>query len=468
MLSETRLTDSEDLHAQLSMVQTLLTRQQVLEELVQNDTPKPYFQELQNLLASMHSADIAFILEALPLQERLLVWDLVKSERDGEILLEVSDAVRDTLIDSMAQNELVAATQNLDADEIADLAPALPDGVIDDVYNRLPANERERLRSAMSYPEDTVGSLMDFDYLTVREDVTLGVVLRYLRFCRHLPEHSNALFVVDRALHLKGVLSLERLLLHSPHALVSDVMEKNCIFLSPNDDTTEASETFQRYDLLCVPVVDSESKLLGRLTVNAVMDFIKDEADDVQLAQAGLKEGEDIFAPVWDSLKNRWHWLAINLVTALIATRVIGAFEDVIAHLVALAALMPIVAGIGGNSGNQTITMIVRAIAMGQVLPDSLWRLLKKELMVALLNGIIWGSMMGLVAYWLYENWPLSFVLIAAMILNLLLAALAGVGIPLLRQRFGADPALGSSVLITALTDSGGFFIFLGLASLFL
>ncbi len=467
-MPETRLTDTQDLHDRLNTVQTLLTRQQVLEELTDSDSPKPYFQELRELLAAMHSADIAYILEALPLEERLIVWDLVKAERDGEILLEVSDAVRDSLIDSMAKNELVAAAQNLDADEIADLAPALPHGVIDDVYRQLSSEERQRLRSAMSYPEEAVGSLMDFDLLTVREDVTLEVVLRYLRFFDELPQHSDAIFVVDRAEHLKGILSLEHLLINDPDTLVSDVMARDFVHLSPNDDASDAAETFQRYDLLCVPVVDSESKLLGRLTVNEVMDFIKDEAEDVQLAQAGLKEGEDVFASVWDSVKNRWHWLAINLVTAFIASRVIGAFEDVIAHLVALAALMPIVAGIGGNSGNQTITMIVRAIAIGQVQPDAMWRLLKKELAVALLNGLIWGSILGVVTFFLYDSLPLALVLVAAMTLNLLLAAFAGVGIPLLRQRFGFDPAMGSSVLITALTDSGGFFIFLGLATVFL
>ena len=211
-----------------------------------------------------------------------------------------------------------------------------------------------------------------------------------------------------------------------------------------------------------------EGKLVGRVTVNAVVDFIREEADSEQLAQAGLKEEEDIFASVWDSVKNRWAWLAVNLVTAFVASRVIGAFEDSIEKLVALAALMPIVAGIGGNSGNQTITMIVRAIAMGQVQPDAMRRLLRKELGVASINGVIWGSLLGIAAWWLYGSPQLGFVMTSAMTLNLLLAASAGVGIPLLRQKFGADPAVGGSVMITALTDSGGFFIFLGLATLFL
>ena len=224
----------------------------------------------------------------------------------------------------------------------------------------------------------------------------------------------------------------------------------------------------ERYDLVSAPVVDPEGKLVGRVTVNEVVDYIREEAEHEQLANAGLREEEDIFASVWDSVKNRWSWLAINLITAFVASRVIGAFEDSIEKLVALAALMPIVAGIGGNSGNQTITMIVRAIAMGQVQPDAMRRLLRKELGVASINGVIWGGLLGIAAWWLYGSVALGVVMTAAMTLNLLLAASAGVGIPLLRQKFGADPAVGGSVMITALTDSGGFFIFLGLATLFL
>lgn len=479
MVDNTRLTDSEDLQERLSEVQTLLARQRAVEELVhKRDMPqhalieslvhKQHLLELQVKLAPMHPADIAYILEALPLSERLVVWDLVKAERDGEILLEVSDAVRESLIEAMERTELVAAAQTLDADELADLAPDLPEGVIDDVYRRLSAEEREQLRSAMSYPEEAVGSIMDFDLVTVREDVTLEVVLRYLRLFNELPDHTDQLFVVDRSEQFKGSLPIKQLLVNDPDVEVWQVLKTDCVCLLPDANAHEAAQTFQRYDLVSTPVVDKTGRLLGRLTVNAVMDFISEEADSEQLAQAGLKEEEDIFASVWHSVKNRWHWLAVNLITAFVASRVIGAFEGVIVQLVALAALMPIVAGIGGNSGNQTITMIVRAIAMGQVQPDAMWRLLKKELGVSLINGLLWGSIIGVAAWILYDNWALGAVMVAAMTLNLLLAASAGVGIPLLRQKLGADPAMGSSVLITALTDSGGFFIFLGLASIFL
>jgi len=407
-------------------------------------------------------------LEALPLDERLIAWDLVKAERDGDILLEVSDAVRETLIDSMERTELVAAAETLDADELADLAPDLPHDVIEDVFLRMPTEEREQLRAAMSYPEESVGSIMDFDFVTVREDVSLGVVLRYLRRFDELPDHTDQLFVIDDDEHLKGVLPLNILLVNDVDVKVGSLMQTDHVELEPDDWAEDAAKAFERYDLVSAPVVAKDGRLLGRVTVNDVVDFIREEAESEQLAQAGLREEEDIFASVWDSVKNRWAWLALNLVTAFVASRVIGAFEGSIEKLVALAALMPIVAGIGGNSGNQTITMIVRAIAMGQVQPDAMRRLLRKELGVATINGVIWGGLLGVAAWWLYGNALLGVVMTLAMTLNLLLAATAGVGIPLLREKFGADPAVGGSVMITAVTDSGGFFIFLGLATLFL
>ena len=469
----------DDVQDSLSEVQVLLARQKRVEnlvhrqdmprhDLVENLVHKQHVAELRQRLDAMHPADIAYILEALPLDERLLVWDLVKAERDGEILLEVSDAVRESLIENMAPSELVAAAEQLDADELADLAPDLPQGVLADVFRSLPAEEREELRSAMSYEEDAVGALMDFDMVTVREDVTLEVVLRYLRRFDELPDHTDQLFVIDRDEHLRGVLPLNVLLVNAPETEVAVVMLTETLTLEPNDKAEAAAQAFERYDLVSAPVVDAERKLVGRVTVNAVVDYIRGEAEADQLAQAGLKEEEDIFAPVIDSVKNRWAWLAINLVTAFVASRVIGAFEGSIEKLVALAALMPIVAGIGGNAGNQTITMIVRAIAMGQVQPDAERRLLKKEFGVALINGVLWGGLLGLIAWWLYSDARLGAVMTAAMILNLLVAASVGVLIPMTLQKIGRDPAIGASVMITAVTDSGGFLIFLGLATIFL
>jgi magnesium transporter len=423
---------------------------------------------LQRELDRLHPADVAYILEALPLDERLIVWDLVKAERDGEILLEVADAVRETLIANMDEDELVAATEQLDTDEIADLAPDLPREVIQDVFKSLSVEEREQLRAAMSYAEDSVGALMDFDMVEIREDVSLEVVLRYLRRLDEMPDHTDQLFVVDRAARFKGLLPVNRLLVSTPESLVSEVMVRDFVQFNPSENAQDAAAAFERYDLVSAPVVDDDGRLVGRMTVNAVMDYIRQAQDTEMLTAGGLREDEDLFASVWKSVKNRWTWLAVNLVTAFIASRVIGVFEHSIAQLVALAALMPIVAGIGGNSGNQTITMIVRALALGQITRDNARKLFVKELGVSVLNGVIWGSVVGVFAVLIYHNWALGAVMTAAMLLNLLLAALMGVSIPLLMDKLGRDPALGSSVLITAITDSGGFFIFLGLATLFL
>ena len=451
------------------LLENVVHRQQgPRQELVESLVHKLHLVELRKLLDSLHPADVAYVLEALPLAQRLIVWDLVKAEREGEILLEVSDAVRETLIESMDEQELVAAAEQLGTDEIADLAPDLPREVIQDVFRSLSPEEREQLRAAMSYPEDTVGALMDFDMISIRDDVTVEVVLRYLRRLDEMPDHTDQLFVVDRTGRLKGLLTANRLLVTDPETPVATVMQPEFVKFQPHEKAQDAANAFERYELVSAPVTDDGGKLIGRVTVNAVMDYIREETSNDMLSAGGLREDEDIFASVWKSVGNRWTWLAVNLVTAFIASRVIGLFEDSISKLVALAALMPIVAGISGNSGNQTITMIVRALALGQIQANFLLKLLAKELGVATLNGVVWGSLLGVAAYLLYDNVALGGVLALAMLLTLLLAAAMGVTIPLVRSRFGRDPAVGSSVLITACTDSGGFFIFLGLATLFL
>ncbi len=461
------------------MVQELLRKHQLVEslahkqpgpkrDLVESLAHKQNLAELRAKLDELHPADVAYILESLPLDQRLLVWDLVKAERDGEILLEVSDAVRETLIESMDSDELLAAAETLDTDEIADLAPDLPQDVIEELLQSLDARNRAHLQSAMSYEEDSVGALMDYDMVTLRDDITLEVALRYLRRLGELPDQTDKLFVVDHEGAFKGVLPLKRLLIHDADALVSEVMVEDVVLFHPEDAAHDAAQAFERYDLVTAPVIDAHKHLIGRLTVDVVVDYIRDVSESEKLGLAGLREEEDLFASVWKSVQNRWAWLAINLVTAFIASRVIGVFEGSIEKLVALAALMPIVAGIGGNAGNQTITMIVRAMALGQIQPTSARKLILKELGVAGINGLIWGSVMGVIAYLLYNNIALGAVIMSAMTLNLLLAAVMGVLIPMFMVKTGRDPAVGSSVLITAITDSGGFFIFLGLATLIL
>lgn len=451
------------------IVEDLVERQdQPKQRLIQNLVSKQNQNKLKKLLDDLHPADIADILESLPIEQRSIIWELVRSENDGDILVEVSDAVRQTLIADMDSSEILAAAEQLDTDEIADIAPDLPENVFQDLLDSLDAQNRERLESILSYPEDTVGSLMDHEVITVRDDISLEVALRYLRKLGSLPNHTDKLFVVDRLGSLKGILPLKKIVVNEADLKIKDVMVDDIVTFDPNDTADDAADAFERYDLVTAPVIDENKKIIGRLSVDAVVDHIREAAEYEKLSMAGLKEDEDIFSSIWKSVKNRWAWLAINLITAIIASRVIGVFEGSIEKVVALAALMPIVAGIGGNSGNQTITMIVRGLALGVINNSNLQRLLYKEIGVAFLNGILWGGVLGIFAYMLYNNAMLGLVMMAAMLLNLLLSALMGVLIPMIMTRFGKDPAVGSSVLITAMTDSGGFFIFLGLATLVL
>jgi magnesium transporter len=436
----------------------------LVEDLVhkQNDV------ELQKRLEALHPADVAYVLEGLPVEDRLRVWAQVRSDRDGDILLEVSEPVRETLLADMDSEEILAATESLDADEIADLAADLPHDVVQDIIEAQDAEERKQLQSALSWAEGTVGALMDFEVVSLRDDVTCEVALRYLRRFDELPGQTDALFVVDRDDHLQGALPLKKLLVSDPEIEVSAIYDHDVASFTPESEADDAAQAFERYDLVSAPVVDASGKLIARITVDAVMDYLRERQEAQELAAGGLREEEDLFSSVWTSAKNRGPWLAINLCTAFVASRVVGAFEGSIEKLAALAALMPIVAGIGGNSGNQTTTLIVRSLALGQVSPGNARRLLAKELGISLVNGLLWGGVLGIVAWLLYRNAALGGVMAAAMLLNLTVAALAGIFIPMVMERFGRDPAIGSSVFLTFVTDSMGFFIFLGLATIFL
>ncbi|MCX7673030.1 MAG: magnesium transporter [Thiobacillaceae bacterium] len=463
----------------LRQVMELIHRHRIVEELVhKQDMPrhelieslvhKQNLAELQKKLDQLHPADVAYILEALPLEDRLLVWDLVKAERDGEILIEVSDAVRESLIASMDNQELVAAAASLDTDEIADLAPDLPRDVVQELLSSLDEAKRAQVVSSLSYREDSVGALMDYDFVTIRAEVTVEVALRYLRRLGDLPSQTDKLFVVERDGTLIGVLPLKRLLIHDPEVHIAAIMVDDPVVFHPEDDASDAAQAFERYDLITAPVVNARGALVGRLTVDVVVDYIRAQTEADMLAMAGLREEEDLFTTVWKAAKNRWLWLGINLCTALVASRVVGAFEGSIEKLAALAALMPIVAGLGGNTGNQTGTLVVRGLALGLITRENAWRLLLKEMGIAVLNGAVWGAVMGVITYALYGNVGLGAVMALAMLLNLTVAALAGFLAPTLIDRLGRDPAFGTAVLITFITDSMGFFIFLGLATVFL
>ena len=428
----------------------------------------PVAAQARALVEEMHAADIAFVLEGLPLEDRLWVWSFVGPDREGEVLLEVSDAVRETLLADMDRSEIVAATQEMDADEIADLAPDLPDDVVKEIVDSQDVTDRAQLQAALSYPEGTVGSLMDFEIVSIRDDADCEATLQYLRKYDELPGQTDAVFVVDHDNRLKGTLALNKLLVTNPDVLISSIFDGDVVSFVPESDADEAAQAFERYNLICVPVTDAQGRVIGRVTVDTVLEYVRDRQEQQELSKVGLREDEDVFASVWESAKNRGPWLALNLCTAFVASRVVGLFENSIAQLAALAALMPIVAGIGGNSGNQTTTLIVRALALGQVSQQSGKRLLLKELGISVMNGVAWGGVLGIATWFLYRNVALAGVLALAMLLNLVVAALAGLFIPLAMERFGRDPAVGSSVFLTFVTDSMGFFIFLGLATLFL
>jgi magnesium transporter len=458
-----------DMLARQRLVESLIHKQDMpRHELVESLVHKQNLNELAKKLDELHPADVAYILEALPPEDRLMVWDLVKAERDGEILIEVSDAVRESLIATMDNRELVAAAATLDTDEIADLAADLPRDVIQELMESLGAVKRAQVESSLAYDDDSVGAMMDYDFVTIRADVTLEVALRYLRRLGELPPHTDKLFVVERDGRLIGTLPLKRMLVHDSEAHVAAVMSDEPVVFHPADEAADAAQAFERYDLVTAPVVDGQHHLVGRLTVDVVLDFIRAEAEEDMLQLAGLREEEDLFTTVWKAAKNRWLWLAVNLVTAVIASRVVGAFEGSIEKLAALAALMPIVAGMGGNSGNQTSTLVVRGLALGIINKDNAKRILTKELGIALLNGTVWGGIMGVVTYLLYENAPLAGVMAVSMLLNLLVAATAGYLAPCFIESTGRDPAYGSPILTTFITDSMGFFIFLGLATVVL
>jgi magnesium transporter len=332
----------------------------------------------------------------------------------------------------------------------------------------LPDDDRRWLQSSLEYKKDSVGELMSHEMVVVRDHLAIDAVLAHLRDLSQLPLHTDKIFIVDRRGVLRGVVALQTLLLTAPAVPVNEVMATDVVIFTPDEQGSDAAQAFERYDLISAPVVNEHGKLLGRLTVDVMMDYIRVETTEEVLNFAGLRGEEDLFSSIWNSARNRWLWLSINLLTAFVASRVIGLFESTIAQLVALASLMPIVASIGGNTGNQTTALIIRGIALGQVNASNAFHLLRKELGVSLLNGAVIGALVGIFAYLFYGSPALGGVIAAAIVFNLLIAALVGMVVPLLLERFGRDPALGSSVLLTATTDSMGFFIFLGLASLFL
>ncbi|MEW6647723.1 MAG: magnesium transporter [Pseudomonadota bacterium] len=427
-----------------------------------------HLSQAQGLINEMYPAEIAVLLESLPGPERITVWELVSPELDGEVLTYVNDEVRASLIREMASHELVAATEGLDTDDLADLLAEMPDEVIQQILNTMDAQHRQRLEAVLSYPEDTAGGLMNVDTITVREDITLDVVLRYLRWHGEIPETTDSLMVVDREGRYLGLLSLTDLLTRNPDLSVAEVMIRDVDGINAATPVNEVATLFEHRDLISAPVVSDDGKLLGRITIDDVVDVIRDEADHSVLSMAGLSEEEDLFAPAVTTIRRRAVWLGINLLTALLASSVIDMFNATIEQLVALAVLMPIVASMGGIAGSQTLTLVIRGMAQGRVGTSNARRLLNKELAVGLLNGLLWAIIIAATAMLWFQNNGIGAVIGAAIVINLAAAAATGATLPHLLRRLGMDPALAGPVILTTVTDVVGFLSFLGLATVFL
>jgi len=423
---------------------------------------------VRRLVHNLHPAEIGDLLESLPQKPRVILWELVDPEDRGEVLLHVNDEVRSGLIREMEPGELVAMTEGLDTDDLADLLADLPGAVIHEVLRAMDLQNRHRLEAVLSYPEDTAGGMMNVDPVTVRADVSLDVVLRYLRLRGNIPDLTDSLMVVSRYDKYLGLLPLTTLLTSDPDKTVAEVMDREVEGIRADLSDVEVAKIFQDRDLISAPVVDSSGKLLGRITIDDVVDIIRDQAEHQALGAAGLDEDDDLFSPVPRAARRRAVWLGINLATAFLASWVIGRFEGTLAQIVALAVLMPIVASMGGVAGTQTLTLMVRGLALGQVGTGNLRALLAKEVSVGVLNGAAWAVVVGVVAALWFRDLPLGGVIAAAMMINLTVAALAGVLVPLLLRRMRIDPALAGGVVLTTVTDVVGFLSFLGLATLIL
>ena len=436
---------------------------QVLDALERGD-----FDAVRRVLEGMHPADIALLLQSLPVAERDVLWEGLEDAVRAEVFAEAEDAVRTPRMLQMEAAALAEIAREVDDDDAADILQDLPEPVIEEVLEALDSQERDRLQSILAYPEDTAGGLMNLDVVTVRADVSLEVVQRYLRRRGEIPEKTNRLFVVDRENRYRGEMRLADLLIGAPEREVAELMRTEQGGVDASTPAHEVARLFEQRNLISAPVVDEDGRLLGRITVDDVVDVIREEGDRSFLGMAGLSEEDDLFAPVLVSTRRRTLWLGINLATALLAAWVIGLFEATIQQLVALAVLMPVVASMGGIAGSQTLTIVIRGMALGQIAARNVGWLLGKELAVGLLNSLCWALVVGAIAWLWFGDPGLGVIVGCALVINLVVAALAGASIPLLLRRLLVDPALAGGVVLTTVTDVVGFMTFLGLGALFL
>lgn len=424
--------------------------------------------ELKRQLGKLNSPDIAHLLTTLPIEEREQIWPLLSDETAADVLLEAQEAILEFLIEHSGHEQLLRILACLSTEELSEIADVIPEDVLATAKATLASQDRSWLEDTLSYPDDTVGYLMGKESLNISETATVEDATELIRSIDSLPAQSDKIFVINHLRHVSGVIPLTALLRNPPSALIRDIMETDIVRFRTEERTEDASAAFERYDLVSAPVIDHRNRLVGRLTVESVMDFLRDAAAKQALAKEGLSVDADLLGPIFDSAKERWPWLCLNLITAFIATRFISIFSGTIEQLVALAALMPIVASVGGNSGNQTAALVIRAIARDEITINNRRFIIRKEILVSAINGLIWGAAMGAFAAALYGNLSLGLVMLTAVTLNLILAASIGIGVPLVLDHFNKDPAMGSSVVLTFVTDSMGFFLFLGLATIIL
>ena len=424
--------------------------------------------KVQRILNSgLAPADVAHLIESSPPKARKILWDLVDKDLEGEVLQYLSEELQSHFLADMSAEELIDLTADLDADDVADMLQQLPERVTQEVLDAMDHADRARLEAVLGYPEDSAGGLMNTDTVTIRPDITLEVVLRYLRRHHELPEMTDALLVVNRNNEYIGVLTLTKLLVSDPQQTVREVMSTDARVIPATLPDTEVAKLFERHDLVSAPVVDIDGKLIGRITIDHVVDVIRETADHSLMSSVGLDEEEDTFAPALKTSRRRAVWLGINLLTALAASAVIGLFDKTIQQVVALAVLMPIVASMGGIAGSQVLTLVIRGQAVGHLSSANFRWLFNRELIVAGINGVLWALVIAVITLLWFRDPMIAVIIGAAIIINLLVAAVTGAALPLILKARGIDPALAGGVILTTVTDVIGFLSFLGLATLF-
>ena len=427
------------------------------------------YDEAKTQIKEVHPAEIARLLEAIQPKDRSILWPDIDILIQGEILKEVNEDVQSQLIGEMTVDDLVKATEKLDSDDLADLVPNLPESAVHSLLLTLDFKHREHLNKILSYPEDSAGGLMNTDFITVRPDVTIRAVIRYLRLLKEMPVDTDQVFVVDRNFNYLGSLLITTILTEEPGQTIQNLINsEHSKPISAETDETEVALLFEERNLISAPVIDEKNQLVGRITIDDVVDVIRDQAEHSVMSMVGLDEDEDVFAPILLSSRRRSVWLGVNLITAFIAVYFIGLFEATLQQKIALAILMPIVASMGGIAGTQTLIIVTRGIATGRVSAANIRLLINKEVAVSLLNGFIWSIVIGLITFYWFSDFLLSFIIALAIIVNLLVAAFSGAFLPLMLTKLKIDPALAGGVILTTITDVIGFVAFLGLAALFI